>query len=85
MNWQTGSLGPLSISAWGGHWNAGYTFMQSRLHPRPFVDYTYGSGTKNPNGNTWAHTTNSSASAHGQAWGSPINSAGGTSWTCGPA
>jgi hypothetical protein len=53
MNKQTGSLGHYSIDAWGGHWNAGYTFRNPRIQPRLFVEYNYGSGTKNPNSDTW--------------------------------
>jgi hypothetical protein len=53
MNKQTGSLGPDSIDAWAGHWNAGYTFQKARIHPRLFAEYNYASGNKNPNGKTW--------------------------------
>ena len=53
MNTQTGSLGHYSIDAWAGHWNAGYTFINSHTQPRVFAEYNYASGTKNPNGNTW--------------------------------
>ena len=53
MNKQTGSLGHYSIDAWAGHWNAGYTFPNARIHPRLFIEYNYASGTKNPNGDTW--------------------------------
>jgi hypothetical protein len=53
MNKQTGSLGHYSIDAWGGHWNAGYTFRNTRIQPRLFVEYNYASGTRNPSGDTW--------------------------------
>jgi Alginate export len=53
MNKQTGSLGHYTIDAWAGHWNAGYTFKRVHLQPRPFAEYNYASGNKNPNGNTW--------------------------------
>lgn len=53
MNKQTGSLGRDTIDAWGGHWNAGFTFMDARVKPRVFAEYNYGSGNKNPNSLTW--------------------------------
>ncbi len=53
MNKQTGSLGHYTIDAWAGHWNAGYTFKNTRFQPRPFAEYNYASGNNNPNGNTW--------------------------------
>ena len=48
MNKQTGSLGHYSIDAWAGHWNAGYTFKNTRVQPRLFVEYNYASGNSNP-------------------------------------
>lgn len=53
MNKQTGSLGAKSIDAWAGHWNVGYTFERHRWKPRPFGEYNYASGNKDPNENTW--------------------------------
>lgn len=53
MNKQTGSLGPKTIDAWAGHWNAGYVLTKVRAKPRPFVEYDYASGNKNPAGPTW--------------------------------
>jgi hypothetical protein len=53
MNKQTGSLGPDTVDAWAGHWNAGYTFQEARIYPRVFAEYNYASGNKNPNGTTW--------------------------------
>lgn len=64
MNWQTGSLGPYSIDAWAGHWNAGYTFSNTRLTPRPFIEFNYASGTKDPNGRTWGTHDQIYPSAH---------------------
>ena len=64
MNWQTGSLGPYTIDAWAGHWNLGYTFKDSRIKPRPFVEYNYATGNKNPNGTTWGTHDQIYASAH---------------------
>jgi len=53
MNTQTGSLGPDTIDAWAGHWNAGYTFKDARTQPRAFAEYNYASGNKNPDSRTW--------------------------------
>ncbi len=64
MNKQGGTLGRYTIDAWGGHWNAGYTFQQSRIKPRPFVEFNYGSGTNDPNGNTWGTHDQIYPSAH---------------------
>jgi hypothetical protein len=69
INKQTGSLGPDTIDAWAGHWNAGYTFKGARIHsrlfaPRLFAEYNYASGNKNPNGNTWGTHDQIYASAH---------------------
>jgi Alginate export len=64
MNKQTGSLGPKSIDAWGGHWNLGYTFNNARTQPRLFLEYDYASGNKNPNSNTWGTHDQIYASNH---------------------
>lgn len=64
MNKQTGSLGPYTIDAWAGHWNAGYTFKNAFGQPRLFAEYNYASGTKNPNGDTWGTHDQIYASAH---------------------
>jgi hypothetical protein len=64
MNKQTGSLGHYTIDAWAGHWNAGYTFKHARFQPRPFVEYNYASGNKNPNGDTWGTHDQIYPSAH---------------------
>lgn len=53
MNKQTGSLGPKTIDAWAGHWNAGYVIQKTAVKPRLFFEYNYASGNKNPNGSTW--------------------------------
>lgn len=53
MNKQTGSLGPKTIDAWAGHWNAGAVIRRTAVKPRLFVEYNYASGNKNPNGSTW--------------------------------
>ena len=64
MNKQTGSLGYDTIDAWAGHWNAGYTFQEARIHPRLFAEYNYASGNKNPNGDTWGTHDQIYPSAH---------------------
>lgn len=47
MDRQAGSLGTDSISAWAGHWQAGYTVSQSKYKPRPFFEFDYASGDSN--------------------------------------
>src|ERR1700761_6568609 len=64
MNKQTGSLGHDTIDAWGGHWNAGYTFANSAGKPRFFSEYNYASGNKNPNDNIWGTHDQLYPSAH---------------------
>ncbi|HTU46224.1 MAG TPA: alginate export family protein [Bryobacteraceae bacterium] len=64
MNKQTGSLGHDTIDAWGGHWNAGYTFHDAHGKPRIFSEYNYASGNKSPNGNTWSTHDELYPSAH---------------------
>lgn len=64
MNKQAGSLGHYSIDAWAEHWNAGYTFKNAPAQPRPFVEYNYASGNRNPSGNTWGTHDQLYASAH---------------------
>jgi hypothetical protein len=64
MNKQTGSLAHYTIDAWAGHWNAGYTFKTTGLQPRPFVEYNYASGNRNPGGNTWGTHDQIYPSAH---------------------
>lgn len=64
MNKQTGSLGHDTIDAWGGHWNAGYTFNDAGGKPRIFGEYNYASGNKNPNGATWGTHDQLYPSAH---------------------
>ncbi len=49
---QSGSLGPYSIHAWAGHWEAGKTFGAS-LKPRVFLESNYASGASNPAGRSW--------------------------------
>jgi len=64
MNRQTGSLGADTIDAWGGHWNAGYTFQGASIRPRLFAEYNYASGNKNRNGDTWGTHDQIYPSAH---------------------
>jgi hypothetical protein len=64
MNKQTGSLGSKTVDAWAGHWNTGYTFKRLHWKPRPFIEYNYASGNKNPNGQTWGTHDQLYPSAH---------------------
>ena len=64
MNKQAGSLGHYSIGAWAGHWNAGYTFKNAHTQPRPFIEYNYASGNRNPNSSTWGTHDQIYPSAH---------------------
>ena len=64
MNKQTGSLGVYTIDAWAGHWNAGYTFKNTRTQPRVFAEYNYASGNKNPDSRTWGTHDQIYPSAH---------------------
>jgi hypothetical protein len=64
MNKQTGSLGVYTIDAWAGHWNAGYTFKNTRTEPRVFAEYNYASGNKNPESKTWGTHDQIYPSAH---------------------
>jgi hypothetical protein len=51
MYLQTGSLGPDPVSAWAGFWEAGYTFRDVKFKPRPFADYNFATGDKDPRDN----------------------------------
>jgi hypothetical protein len=52
MDRQFGSLGPDSIDSWAGHWNvARQTIGRGKL--RPFLEFDYASGTKDPTSTTW--------------------------------
>jgi hypothetical protein len=53
MDKQAGSLGHYSIDAWAGHWNVGKTFADTAGKPRPFLEYNYATGNRNPQSNTW--------------------------------
>lgn len=53
MNIQTGSLGVRSIRAWSGFWRAGRSFPNVRLAPRIFVESSYATGTRDPQGTVW--------------------------------
>jgi Alginate export len=64
MNKQTGSLGVYTIDAWAGHWNAGYSFKNTRTLPRVFAEYNYASGNKNPDSRTWGTHDQIYPSAH---------------------
>ena len=47
MAYQIGTLAVDKIRAWMGHWVLGYTFQQTRIRPRLFLEYDYGSGSSN--------------------------------------
>jgi hypothetical protein len=47
MAYQLGDLSVDRIRAWMGHWVLGYTVQQTRIRPRFFVEYDYGSGSNN--------------------------------------
>jgi hypothetical protein len=64
MNKQTGSLGHYTIDAWAGHWNLGKTFSDVPGKPRPFVEYNYATGNRNPQSNTWTTHDQIYASSH---------------------
>jgi hypothetical protein len=64
MNQQTGSLGPKTIDAWAGHWNAGYVIQKTTVKPRLFLEYNYASGNKHPNGSSWGTHDEIYPSAH---------------------
>lgn len=64
MNKQTGSLGRYTIDAWGGHWNAGYTFEHEHIAPRIYAEYNYASGNKSLTGDTWSTHDQLYPSAH---------------------
>ncbi|MBV8831442.1 MAG: alginate export family protein, partial [Acidobacteriaceae bacterium] len=64
MNLQTGSLGPKSIDAWAGDWNAGYVIQKTAFKPGLFVEYNYASGNKNPAGSSWGTHDQIYPSAH---------------------
>jgi hypothetical protein len=49
---QAGSLGTDTISAWAGHWLAGYTIASSRYKPRVAMEFNYASGDHNPTDGT---------------------------------
>jgi len=45
---QTGSVGTDDLRAWAGHWVAGKTFAGAPGQPRPFVEFNYASGDRDP-------------------------------------
>jgi hypothetical protein len=47
MAYQLGTLSVDKIRAWMGHWVLGYTVQQTRIRPRFFIEYDYGSGSGN--------------------------------------
>jgi len=47
LAFQRGTLGPDRIRSWMGHGVVGYTFTKVTAKPRLFVEYDYGSGSRN--------------------------------------
>jgi hypothetical protein len=47
MAYQLGTLSVDKIRAWMGHWVLGYTIKETRIKPRLFVEFDYGSGSPN--------------------------------------
>jgi hypothetical protein len=47
MDLQRGDAGTTHISAWAGHWIAGYTVARLKYKPRFLVEYNYASGDEN--------------------------------------
>jgi hypothetical protein len=45
---QTGSVSTDDLRAWAGHWVAGRTFTAARGTPRPFLEFNYASGDRDP-------------------------------------
>ena len=52
MDLQRGGLGSDQVSAWAGHWVAGYTFAQRKYKPHVLVEYNYASGDRDPRDGT---------------------------------
>jgi hypothetical protein len=52
MGRQFGHYAAQTIDAWGGYWGVGYTAALP-LNPRFYSEFTYGSGTRNPNSGTY--------------------------------
>jgi hypothetical protein len=48
MALQTGSVGSESVGAWAGHWTIGRSFLGLRRKVRPFVEYNYATGDRDP-------------------------------------
>jgi hypothetical protein len=48
MAGQKGSLGPDRVSAWAGHWVAGYSIPAAAWSPRVYLEYNYATGDGNP-------------------------------------
>jgi hypothetical protein len=45
---QTGSVATDDLRAWAGHWVTGRTFTTTPSQPRPFVEFNYASGDRDP-------------------------------------
>ncbi|MDB6005361.1 MAG: hypothetical protein JWR15_2348 [Prosthecobacter sp.] len=51
MDFQTGKVGGRSLTAYAGHWGAGYNWLKSSWKPRFGLQYNYASGDGSPNDN----------------------------------
>jgi alginate export protein len=51
MDFQTGKVGGRSLTAYAGHWGAGYNWLKSPWKPRFGMQYNYASGDGSPNDN----------------------------------
>lgn len=49
MAYQTGELSGRNLSAYAGHWGAGYNWLKSSWKPRLGIQYNYASGDGDPN------------------------------------
>ena len=48
MAGQLGTVATDDVRAWAGHWLAGKTFTKAPATPRPFFEFNYASGDRNP-------------------------------------
>lgn len=51
MDFQTGKVGGRSLTAYAGHWGAGYNWLKSSWKPRFGLQFNYASGDGSPNDN----------------------------------
>jgi hypothetical protein len=48
MAGQTGTVATDDVRAWAGHWVTGKTFTTAPSKPRPFIEFNYASGDRDP-------------------------------------